>query len=72
LIRPNLWYLPPAFFVAGGPWVRSSPGIPCALSSFEDAPFAKLGHTVPRERKRALCRVIARSEATKQSKLSPR
>jgi hypothetical protein len=23
--------LPPAFFVAGGPWVRPSPGIPCAL-----------------------------------------
>jgi hypothetical protein len=22
---------PPAFFVAGGPWVRPSPGIPCAL-----------------------------------------
>ena len=32
LIRLNLWRLPPAFFVAGGPWVRSSPGIPCALS----------------------------------------
>jgi hypothetical protein len=31
LIRLNLWRLPPAFFVAGGPWVRSSPGIPCAL-----------------------------------------
>ena len=24
--------LPPALFVAGGPWVRPSPGIPCALS----------------------------------------
>jgi hypothetical protein len=28
-----LWYLPPAFFSAGGPWVRSAPGLPCALSS---------------------------------------
>jgi hypothetical protein len=33
--RLNLWYLPPAFFSAGGPWVRPSPGIPCALSLFE-------------------------------------
>jgi hypothetical protein len=31
LIRLILWYLPPAFFAAGGPWVRPSPGIPCAL-----------------------------------------
>jgi hypothetical protein len=23
------------FFVAGGPWVRPAPGIPCALFSFE-------------------------------------
>ncbi len=30
-VRLNLWYLPPAFFSAGGPWVRPSPGIPCAL-----------------------------------------
>ncbi|MGJ5179062.1 hypothetical protein ACQR16_12770 [Bradyrhizobium oligotrophicum] len=29
--RLNLWYLPPAFFSAGGPWVKPSPGIPCAL-----------------------------------------
>ncbi|BAM89840.1 hypothetical protein S58_38500 [Bradyrhizobium oligotrophicum S58] len=29
--RQHLWYLPPAFFCAGGPWVRPSPGIPCAL-----------------------------------------
>jgi hypothetical protein len=34
LIRLNLWRLPPAFFIAGGPWVRSSPGIPCALFVF--------------------------------------
>ena len=31
MIWLNLWCLPPAFFVAGGPWVRPSPGIPCAL-----------------------------------------
>jgi hypothetical protein len=31
LIRLNLWSLPPAIFVAGGPWVRPSPGIPRAL-----------------------------------------
>ena len=29
--RPNLWYLPPAFFVAGGPWERPAPDLPCAL-----------------------------------------
>src|SRR3954465_8804850 len=29
--RLNLWYLPPAFFSAGGPWVRPAPGIPRAL-----------------------------------------
>jgi len=30
--RPNLWYLPPAFFVAGGPWERPAPDLPCALT----------------------------------------
>src|SRR3954468_17535105 len=29
--RHHLWYLPPALSSAGGPWVRPSPGIPCAL-----------------------------------------
>jgi hypothetical protein len=29
---PNLWYLPPAFFSAGGPWGRRAPGLLCALS----------------------------------------
>jgi hypothetical protein len=29
--RLNLWYLPPAFFLQGGPWVRPAPGIPRAL-----------------------------------------
>jgi len=29
--RLNLWYLPPAFFFAGGPWGRPAPGLPCAL-----------------------------------------
>ncbi|CCD85218.1 protein of unknown function [Bradyrhizobium sp. ORS 285] len=33
--RLNLWYLPPAFLFAGGPWVRPSPGIPCTLSFAE-------------------------------------
>jgi len=28
---PNLWYLPPAFFSAGGPWGRRAPGLSCAL-----------------------------------------
>ena len=41
LIRLNLWRLPACFFIAGGPWVRSSPGIPCALFVF---PRAKLLH----------------------------
>jgi hypothetical protein len=31
LLRPCLWLLPPAYFVAGGPWVRPASGIPCAL-----------------------------------------
>ena len=29
-VRLNLWFCR-CFFVAGGPWVRPSPGIPCAL-----------------------------------------
>jgi hypothetical protein len=33
--RPNLWYLPPAFFVAGGPWERPAPDLPCALTLAE-------------------------------------
>src|SRR5690348_3887329 len=48
LIRPNLWSLPPAFLFAGGPWVRSSPGIPCTLCFREGDPF-KLGQLLPRE-----------------------
>jgi hypothetical protein len=31
------------FFVAGGPWVRSSPGIPCALCSHRGQVHASLG-----------------------------
>src|SRR5262249_42725118 len=34
LFRLNLWYLPPAFFTAGGLWVRPASGIPCALFDF--------------------------------------
>src|SRR5690242_2685206 len=68
LLRPCLWSLPPAFLVAGGPWVRPAPGIPCALCTFEghdDAspragPAAGWHALVPHL-------VIARSEATKQS-----
>src|SRR4051794_8316823 len=33
--RHHLWYLPPALSSAGGPWVRPSPGIPCALRLLE-------------------------------------
>jgi hypothetical protein len=48
--RQHLWYLPPAFFVAGGPWVRPSPGIPCALSILEGARRpVRLGRHPPRE-----------------------
>src|SRR3954451_3474680 len=51
--RHHLWYLPPAFFSAGGPWVRPSPGIPCALCILaRDKLIADLGHHVPRERER--------------------
>jgi hypothetical protein len=49
--RLHLWYLPPAFFVAGGPWVRPSPGIPCALSIVsEGMSIASLGRHPPRDR----------------------
>jgi hypothetical protein len=41
--RLNLWYLPPAFFSAGGPWGRPAPGIPRALSLERAGPSAKLG-----------------------------
>jgi hypothetical protein len=48
--RLNLWYLPPAFFCAGGPWVRSSPGIPRALSLYRwGTAIASLGRDPPRE-----------------------
>ncbi|WP_315782689.1 hypothetical protein [Bradyrhizobium sp. SZCCHNPS1003] len=48
--RLNLWFLPPAFFSAGGPWVRPAPGIPRALCMFaRDELITGLGHQVPRE-----------------------
>jgi hypothetical protein len=43
-----LWSLPPAFFVAGGPWVQPAPGIPCALCLSRDDELAKLGQIMPR------------------------
>ena len=50
VVRLNLWYLPPAFFVAGGPWVRPSPGIPCALSIVsEGMSIAALGRNASRD-----------------------
>jgi hypothetical protein len=50
LLRPCLWSLPPAFFVAGGPWVRPAPGIPCALLILGAPLSVSPGHFVPRER----------------------
>jgi hypothetical protein len=47
--RLNLWYLPPAFFSAGGPWVRPSPGIPRALSLFERAQLSQSSGVIRRE-----------------------
>src|SRR5450432_1193139 len=38
------------FFVAGGPWVRPSPGITCTLFDFEGGLLEQLGHSVPRGR----------------------
>jgi len=46
----NLWYLPPAFFSAGGPWARPSPGIPCALFISEGRLRSSLGRYASRER----------------------
>jgi hypothetical protein len=46
--------LPPAFFAAGGPWVRPAPGIPCALYLMRDNDDASLGQFVPRE-----CEVVS-------------
>src|SRR3954447_22329065 len=49
--RLYLWYLPPAFLSAGGPWVRPSPGIPCTLCTCKrDMMIAQLGRHMPRER----------------------
>jgi hypothetical protein len=39
----------PAFFVPGGPWVRPSPGIPCALCFQRATVNAKLGQIMSRE-----------------------
>ncbi|MGC2779704.1 MAG: hypothetical protein WA418_29100 [Bradyrhizobium sp.] len=56
--RHHLWYLPPAFFFAGGPWVRPSPGIPCALCILARAMTnASLGHQMLREREAMLTAV---------------
>src|SRR5215475_7539559 len=41
MIRLNLWFLPRAFLYARGPWVRPSPGIPCALLFPEGRSFRK-------------------------------
>jgi hypothetical protein len=43
-----LWFCR-VLFVARGPWVRSAPGLPCALSTFEGDVSAKLGRDVCRE-----------------------
>jgi hypothetical protein len=48
--RLNLWYLPPAFFSAGGPWGRPAPGIPCALFCFEGNDDESLGRQWRREK----------------------
>src|SRR4051812_45847064 len=47
--RPNLWFLPRAFFTARGPWGRQAPGLPCALSIFRGRhAAASLGRTALR------------------------
>ena len=52
--RLNLWFLPPAFLLAGGPWVRPSPGIPRALVHLEGENDEPLGRRrVARARDRA-------------------
>src|SRR6185312_7624312 len=42
--------LPPAFFVAGGPWVRPAPRLPCALRPRRDANMQSSCENAPRER----------------------
>ena len=42
--RLSPWFLPPAFFSAGGPWVRPASGLPCASALSEVRPAAELGH----------------------------
>jgi hypothetical protein len=49
MTRLNLWFLPRAFFTARGPWVRPSPGIPCALSISEGTVRIKSGASARRE-----------------------
>ncbi|MGJ5202032.1 hypothetical protein [Bradyrhizobium sp. HKCCYLR20261] len=49
VFRLCLWYLPPAFFSAGGPWVMLSPGIPCALCTFERDMMIDTSGTMCRE-----------------------
>src|SRR3954467_6206564 len=46
---PNLWYLPPAFFSAGGPWGRRAPGLSCALDCRGLSVLTFPGHHVSRE-----------------------
>ena len=46
-----LWFLPRAFFYARGPWVRTAPGLPCALINRRGSWLhASLGRHASRER----------------------
>ena len=53
VVRLNLWYLPPAFFFAGGPWVRPASGIPRALSLFEWVQRSQSSGVIRRENERS-------------------
>jgi len=66
MIWLNLWYLPPAFLIAGGPRARPSPGIPCALFSFGGRFARQLGRYLRRENANSypLCCLTFKSEDT--------
>jgi hypothetical protein len=70
--RLNLWYLPPAFFFAGGPWGRPAPGIPRALCPSRAVHRAKpRTQDAPREGElMSHSRHCEEPKATKQSRVA--
>jgi hypothetical protein len=60
MLRPSLWFLPPCFSFARGPWERRAPGLPCALSNFRADMSSHHSGAIRRENAKA--RVVAAAQ----------